>query len=481
MSKKVYSLFQLSRSIQNVLKGYANQSYWVKAEILKLNYYPQSGHAYPDLIDKRKESIKAQFRATIWSTNLEHINLKFKKIGEALKDNMQVVVKVSVHYHSIYGLTLNILDVDTNFTLGELARQKQETIKRLKSEDLFTKNKSVRLESIPKTIAVISINSSKGYMDFIDVLENNQNAFQFHYKLFPAVLQGSRAVTTISKQLELISENYPFFDAIAIVRGGGDEVGFSAYDDYKLAKTIAKCPLPVLTGIGHSTNLTVSEMVCYKSFITPTKLAEFLVEQFEIFNFKLNDLTKTIQNISKYNIKHQKYEVGHLAGRFQKQCLGILKFNEMKIIQYQHAINNQSRQILKTNQIAIHNCSDFFKTQVREFIKTEKKVMLTISENMERITRQNILQQKTNLNKSLDFLKFQSKISILLNSKSLDSYHHQIRLQNPKQILERGYSMTRKNGKLIKDSSELKKGDTIETIYFKGKTHSKIENINKDK
>jgi len=351
--KKVYSLYDLSKSIRNLFRGHAGQSYWVKAEILKLNYYEQSGHAYPDLVDKKNDALRAQFKSTIWKANYNAITAKFKEIGEELKDDMTIVAKVSVNYHSVHGLSLNILDIDTDYTLGELARKKQEAIKSLKQEKLFDLNKSLKFPLLPKTIAVISVQSSKGFGDFEDVLARNPKQFQFHYKLFPAVLQGEKAISSISKQLKVISQHSKLFDAVAITRGGGDEVGFSAYDDYSLAKSIALCPIPVLSGIGHSSNRTVTELVSYKSFITPTKLAEFLVERFDDVQQKLSIYIRDIEKYALNEFYTKTRELNNLSKLFEIYTSNRIRFQ----------INNLSQlelQLIKSTTRNIKNESNKF-------------------------------------------------------------------------------------------------------------------------
>lgn len=346
--KKVYSLFDLSKSIRNVLQRHASQTYWVKAEILKLNYYQQSGHAYPDLVDKQNDNLRAQFRGTIWSSHFEIINNKFKSIGEELKDDMQVVIKVNVNYHSTFGLTLNITDVDTDYTLGELARQKQLSIKKLKKENLFNLNKTTSLSLLPKTIAVISVQSSKGFSDFENVFANNPKHFRFHYKLFPSVLQGDKAISSISKQLKIISQHQALFDAVAIIRGGGDELGFSAYDNYLLAKNIALCPIPVLTGIGHSTNITVSELVSFKSFITPTKLAEFFVEQFDVFEQKLQIYSTSLEKNALNKINADTSNLQNLSKLFEIHTLNRLRYESSILMQQKSMLIRNSLQMIKS-------------------------------------------------------------------------------------------------------------------------------------
>ncbi len=476
-TKKVYSLFQLSKSIQNVLKGHANQSYWVKAEILKLNYYEKSGHAYPDLVDKRKDSIKAQFRSTIWASQFQHINEKFKKIGEELKDNMKVVIEVSIHYHSVYGLTLNILNVDTQYTLGELARQKLNTLKRLKSEHLFEKNKSLDLPLLPKTLAVISVNTSKGFKDFIEILEKNPDKFTFHIKLFPAVLQGDHAVKTISNQLERINKSNDCFDAVAIIRGGGDEVGFSAYDHYTLAKSIAESELPVLTGIGHSTNLTVAEMVSHKSFITPTKLAEFLIDRFKKFDGYLKDQAQHINQISKTIINEQKLDMFNTIRLFRLQGLHVLKQHKQIIIQMQKGLEYHSNLVLNRDKSDLEGFIQNLKTEVRELAKQEALILKALAKSLSKQPTHILSQKKIQIDFYTELLKRQSKYYISLSQKNLDLYDHRLRLHNPKEILKKGFTLTKINGKYIKDINQLKKGDHLETQFFDVKTESEIKVI----
>src|SRR5690606_23875358 len=150
----------------------------------------------------------------------------------------------SITFHPVHGLALNIIDIDPEYTLGELAREKAETIERLKAETLFDANKKLPLPVLPKTIAVISVDTSKGYQDFLNIIENNPFGYRFHLLLFSAVLQGERAIGSILFQLEQIKKFHNVFDAVAIIRGGGGEIGLSSFDNYRLAREIATFPIP---------------------------------------------------------------------------------------------------------------------------------------------------------------------------------------------------------------------------------------------
>ena len=257
-TQKYYSLGELTGSIRKVIAKAYTSAYWVKTEIAKLNFYPYSGHCYPDLVEKQNNKVVAQIRSTIWSGTFDAITKKFRQAtGENLSEGMTVLFLVRVVYHEQHGLSLNILDVEPSFTLGEMAREKQQAIQRLKKEGLFDLNKQLAFPLLPKNIAVISVETSKGYHDFLNILQNNRYGYHFEQTLFPALLQGEGAVKSIVQQLKAIAHYTGRFDVVVIIRGGGGDVGLSAYNNYTLAKEVAGFPLPVITGIGHATNETV--------------------------------------------------------------------------------------------------------------------------------------------------------------------------------------------------------------------------------
>lgn len=411
--KKVFPLSKLTEAIENVINRYCNKVVWVKAEIVKLNHYPQTGHCYPDLVEKKDGKIVAELRGNIWKSNFDLINKKFRQVlNEDLRDDMTVVVQATVTFHSVYGLALNILDIDPEYTLGELAKQRAEAIKKLDSEGIFKANKQRLLPKIPKTIAVISVNSSKGYQDFINVIEENPWGYQLHYKLYPAILQGERAVPTITAQLKKIEKHKNIFDAVAIIRGGGGEIGLSCYDNYDLAKEIALFPIPVLTGIGHSTNETVSELVSYKSFITPTKIAEFLIQEFHNFSQPVE------QNVQKI-----------IAG---------------------------ANLLLERQQIALEKVSGSFGYLASRILDHEKNKLSSFHQSM--------------TTGGKNFLKQEAS--------DLKNIATSIELLSPKNILKRGFSITRKHGVAIRDVTLLKEGDVVETEFFVGKISAEIKEIN---
>jgi len=288
--RPVYALSEITKSLENVVAKNYNRAYYIKAEILKLNYYPHSGHCYPELVEKENGKIKAQLRGVIWSTQFRSINERFVTItGEPLKEDITILCLATVEFSAQHGLGLHIQDIEPIYTLGEMARNKREVIEKLKKEQIFLLNKQKKLPLVPKKIAIISVETSKGYSDFMITLQQNSWNYKFQCTLFPSILQGDKALVSMPHQLAEISKRQQEFDCVVIVRGGGGDVGMSCYDDYGLAAAVATFPLPVITGIGHSTNETVTDMVAFANKITPTEVAYFLIQQFHNFSLQVDE------------------------------------------------------------------------------------------------------------------------------------------------------------------------------------------------
>ncbi|MCR5453683.1 MAG: exodeoxyribonuclease VII large subunit [Bacteroidales bacterium] len=286
--KKVFTLGEFAASIKRALGSLYNQRYWLKAELTKLNFFPRSGHCYPELSETDNGSIAAAFTGFIHKNTYKQINEKFlTTIGEPLHDGMKIVAQCSVQFSTTRGIKLTIHDIDINSILGEQARMRQETVECLKSEGLFARNKSLALPRIIKRLAIVSVESGKGYADFMSII-SGYNVFRINVRLFPALMMGPEAAVQIKAALDNIKERSSEFDAVCIIRGGGGENTLQCFNDTELCRAIALFPLPVLTGIGHATNRTVAEETAQTSFVSPSELANFFIDRHieEVARFK---------------------------------------------------------------------------------------------------------------------------------------------------------------------------------------------------
>jgi exodeoxyribonuclease VII large subunit len=265
MEKKEITLFQLNTTIRDTLKTYVRDSYWVVAEIaqVKENF---NGHCYLELFEKDQASdrIIAQAKATIWATTYRMLKPYFEtSTSRKFSSGLKVLICVKVDFHEVFGLSLNITDIDPTYTLGDLALKKAETIRQLKEENVFDMNHELELALVPQRIAIISSKTAAGFTDFITHILSNPFQYKFELCLFPASMQGDKAEESIISALEQINEAESLFDAVVIIRGGGSQTDLSCFDNYWLATHIAQFPLPVLTGIGHEQDDSVVDMVAH--------------------------------------------------------------------------------------------------------------------------------------------------------------------------------------------------------------------------
>ena len=456
-NKKVFSLLQVTQSIRKTLASRYTSSFWVKAEMNKLNYYKHSGHCYPDLVEKKDGKVIAQIRANLWKFDFFRINNNFLKVlKEPLRDGIKILFQAKVTFDPVYGLSLNILDIDPSFTLGDLETEKQETIQRLHEENLFEKNKKLHFPLLPQNVAIISVETSKGYADFLRVIDNNPWGYRFFHMLFPSILQGEKAVGGIINQLEQIKKVKHHFDVVTIIRGGGGDVGLSCYNNYDMAKTIAEFPLPVITGIGHATNLTVAEMVGFENGITPTKVAELMIQHFHNFSEPVRRAREVISEKSISRIGDEKVKLQSESKLFRSVTKNILASGK------QHVSN--------TGQRLGHTAAYLF--------KNERKVLNHIAMQTSRQSHFRLQKSKTQIEDIQNKIPAKLKSNIAGEIRELDSLERTVKVLHPDNVLKRGYSITMKNGKAIKSINQIEKGEEIETIVYDGKIGSIVKTKN---
>ena len=454
--KTIFSLLEVTNSIKKTLEQRYKSAFWIKAEMNKLNHYSQSGHCFPEIIEKVNGKIIAQIKATLWRDDYQNINRNFLRIlKEPLKDGIKILFLAKISFDPAFGLSLQIIDIDPQYTLGDLENEKRETIKKLQLEGIYDQNKKLPLSSLPQRIAIISVETSKGLSDFKDVIDKNSWNYKFFYLLFPSILQGDKAVTGIMAQLERIKKVIHHFDAVAIIRGGGGDVGLSCYNNYELAKAIALFPIPVITGIGHVTNETVCEMIAHTNAITPTKLAEFLIQKFHNFSVPIQKAKEKIADKSRRLLSEENTKLESELKLFRSITVNILNTNENRIKNASYAIQQQSQFIVKNNH--------------------EK---LNVLQAKTRIaTKFNLNQLKVTVIQLQEKLELQP-IQYLKNSElALENIEKIIQIMDPINVLKRGFSITYLNGKAVKDVSQLEEGAAINTLLFNGTIESTITKI----
>lgn len=312
-----YSLLELCDWLGEVVETELPDRYWVRAEIASMSV---RGHCYMELVEKAENGIlAAKVRATCWSNVYSLLSAYFaQETGQVLHAGLQVLLEVSVEFHAVYGLSLNIVNIDPTYTLGDLAKQRQATIRQLTEDGVMELQQALEVPSLVRRIAVVSSADAAGYGDFCDQLQHNRFGYAFHTQLYPAVMQGDTAARSIIQALGAIAAQEEEWDVVVIIRGGGATTDLSCFDDYMLASHCAQFPLPIIAGIGHTRDVSVVDMVVHSSVKTPTAAAEWLIER----------------------VAQQVEKVGSLLLRLQRATQGILAKEQNRLMLYEQRIKN---------------------------------------------------------------------------------------------------------------------------------------------
>ncbi|MFN5734810.1 MAG: exodeoxyribonuclease VII large subunit [Flavobacteriales bacterium] len=445
MERAVFSLIQVANSIKKTLKERYHASYWVKAELYKVNLTP-SGHAFPELVQREGGKVLASMSGIIWKTNFDRIRRVFEQtVKEPLDDGKEVLMEVRIDYHEVYGLTLHILDLDPAYSLGALHKLRLDTLKALSNLGILQKNQGLKFP-IPKRIALISAASSKGLSDFMSVIQRTQGTYGIETFLFNSQIQGNQGAKSMVASLKRIEKVKDFFDVVVIVRGGGAEVGLSCYDDLNLCKEIALFPLPVLCGIGHSTNLTAAEMVCYSHAITPSELAHQVVSHFQIQSELLTQQGIKIQLAWNNALNYASQRRQLIAASLVRFVYTRIRFEKDRTVNHERAIGYLTPAI------------------VRYSVQQFKGITRGLADNGGR----QIQHGAHDLWKIQHRLLHQGERLLTGQRKGLDGLEKQIQLLSPEAVLSRGSAIVKAKEKIIDDPKKIKRGEKIKIHFYKG-------------
>lgn len=381
MAQESYiSLSELQRRIKSAVEESFPLPVWVAAEIaeLKVNY---SGHCYLELVEKAEPSPargtkmgsggalmgvsnggssvpRAQVRAVVWRSQYTMLSAYFEaETGSKLAAGMKILAKVIVTYHELYGLSLQITDIDASYTLGEVERQKQQTIKQLQQDGVWDMNREVAMPMLVQRLAIVSSASAAGYRDFCNELRSG--GYAFAVELFDAVMQGAAAEESVCAALEAIAARQEEFDAVVIIRGGGSVSDLSCFNSYSLCSYVAQFPLPVLTGIGHDKDTSVADMVASTPLKTPTAVAAWLVDRMARIDAWLDDSMQRLGELAvvathreRLRLEIYSADVAKLATlRFERERAYLQMSREMLLSAVERTIEREKLKVNMAQEI----------------------------------------------------------------------------------------------------------------------------------
>lgn len=425
------SLYELNALVRQSVRLCMPDAYWVQAELsdVRTNY---SGHCYLEFVQKdpKSNALLAKARGIVWSNVFRELKTYFEReTGQAFVAGLKVLVKVTVDFHELYGYSLTVSDIDPTYTLGDMAKRRREILQRLEEEGVLILNKELDLPELAQRIAVISSPTAAGYGDFCDQLERNAFGFVFYTKLFPAVMQGEQVEASIIRALNRINAEAGRWDVVVIIRGGGATSDLSGFDTYELATNCAQFPIPIITGIGHERDDTVIDMVAHTRVKTPTAAAEFLI----------NHLRETADRLEQY------------ASFFYQEVPGWLGEQKERLERFVARIPARVQMRLQNEGF-----------------------------RQERLVKRIHLAWQTRVMRETYRLQLDGRLNVALQSRlqreggRLQLLEQQVKAASPELLLQKGYSITLKNGKAVTDASALHPGDEVVTRVAKGEFKSKV-------
>lgn len=447
-------LYQLNNLVKQTLKERLNDTLLVIAEIADIKEN-RSGHCYLELVEKKEgeDVVIATARATIWAFTYRMLKPYFETTtGKCLQKGMKVLIRVEVVFHELYGYSLNVRDIDPTFTIGDLEQKRKEVLERLEREGVIRMNRDLELSPVPKVIAVISSPTAAGYGDFMDQLHANPYGYVFHTHLFPSVMQGEKTTESIVAALDQIFAHGSLFDVVVIIRGGGSQVDLGCFDSYELAVNIAQFPLPVIAGIGHERDETIVDRVAYQRVKTPTAAAAFLIDRLhevDLFLEVMRDRLLTCVDSVWTSEKNRQ----------------LLLFTGLK--QYARVfLEERKNHLLLQSRQANHATRHFVQNQQSIFRQLQTKLEGQVALRLER--------QRHLLSDHQKILAREVANVFSVQRHQLELAETKMHFADPCNVLKRGFSITRVNGKAIQDAAALRVGDRVETELWKAKFESEV-------
>ena len=367
------SVVQLTSTIQQVLEKELEPLIWVVGELADFRQAPQ-GHVYFELLEKEGNQVQAKIRANLWQFTFRTVAAKFESVtGTTLKSGMKVLAQVSVTYHPVYGLSLNVKDIDPSFSLGERARIRQETVNRLTQEGKLRSNAQVQLPLVIQRIAVISSSTAAGYGDFINQINGNPSGYKIYHRLFPSLMQGNEAVPQLLAAMDHVAKQAAklHLDALVIIRGGGAQLDLDCFDDYTLGLKIAEFSLPVFTGIGHERDETIADLVAHTRLKTPTAVAEFILSSYREFEDQLGIAAQRLDWITRSKFKEEERLLQSLGFRLQGEAKQLLSRGEERVRTCSSRIFLAAKSLGKQEIVTLSQKSELLKKESQRYLKQQ--------------------------------------------------------------------------------------------------------------
>lgn len=433
MNTAPLSLHELNGLVRATIEATLTEPVWLVAELSEVRL-SSSGHCYVEFVEKSKADgrLVAKAAGHIWRDTYPLLSCHFEQVtGSPLRPGMQVLVQVVAGFHELYGYSLTVVDIEPSFTLGDMARRRQEILLRLEEDGVLGLNRELPLPRLLSRIAVISSDTAAGYGDFCHQLA--LSPFRFDTRLFPALMQGERVEQSVTAALDKVAAEADDWDAVVIIRGGGAVSDLSGFDTYLLAASVAQFPLPVLTGIGHERDETVLDFVAHTHLKTPTAVADFLVAHARSEAERLEALGRDAQTLARQQLATARHRF-ELAG----ERLG---------------------------------------SAAARYAALRREALLRLTEPAFALVRHRLAEARSRLDGVAPRLDVALRRSLAEERRRLELCGRAVALAGPERILRLGFSITRCGGRVVRSAEEVATGARLVTQLRDGQIESTVNTI----
>jgi exodeoxyribonuclease VII large subunit len=458
-------LSDLARRVEDVIKqNFGSEFHWIVAEISSHKFYPGQDRHYFDFVEKAEGSNEplAKIKGVAWAAGSQSIHAFEAGTSQKFTNGIQVLAKVKVEFHKAHGFSLVLYEIDQSFTLGNLEKQRQETLHKLVvenpdavikiGEEYLTRNKRLQLNTVIQNIAVVGSPNSEGYTDFTHTIANNRFHYKFSVDIYQSAVQGPLAENELISKLIYIFESGKKYDSVVIIRGGGARTDFLVFDSYRLARTAARFPIPIITGIGHHKDVSIVDLMVHTSTKTPTKAAEFIISHNRAFEDQLMNIQKTVI------IKSQQL----LAHAFQK-------INDTNLL-----IINKSRTVISENKELLNEHKEVIINRTKTILYKRQTNLVSLLNQLLSQPKIVIAHRRSELNNILSNLKVFSGKVLTHHSAYLAHYQSILKVMSPENILRKGFAIVSLKGKIITSGEEIKQGDELTVLMDKHTINTQV-------
>jgi exodeoxyribonuclease VII large subunit len=446
-------LSELASKLEAALREhFANDTFWVVGEISGHKFYPAQARHYFEFVEKAEghHDPIAKFRGIAWAAGSESIRQFEAATQQQFTNGIQVLARVKIEYHAVHSLSLVLQEVDQFYTLGNLERQRMDILLRLvndnpgyvekRGEDYFTKNQSLKFGKAIQSLAVIGSPNSEGFVDFIHTLESNRFSYKFQKDIFQTTVQGPFAEAELVQTMVAVFETGKKYDAVVIIRGGGAKTDFLVFDTYRLARAVARFPIPVITGIGHHKDVSITDLMAHTATKTPTKAAEFIISHNRSFEDEL-------LSIQKNSIIHAQHLLADSRAAINRRKLQLVETVGQLIADHKKELSTKREDIQNASQQFLNDQKMLLQVKLRQFTTQPKLMTQSRSAQLQALTEK---------------VKSSARFFLLREQDSFKHYESVVKLMHPDNVLKKGFAILSQNGRIIANDDDIKEGEDLE-------------------